>query len=137
MVKFKEVPVSNLELIKPSDVVKKIQIGLGDPKISRGTREVDKFTMDVHSRCWRKYKVRPPKGSKSPEATQWKYCVYDKMHKDYGYTQEWVDFLIDKLKDPREFDSLYNPEEVPSNASPTAEPSVVEPVAQSGAAINV
>lgn len=28
------------------------------------------------------------------------------MHKDYGYTQAWVDFLIEKLKDPAEFDAL-------------------------------
>lgn len=107
MVKFKEVPVTNLNVIKPSDVVKKVQLALGNPKMLRGRKEVDRFNLDAHSRCWRKYRVRPPKGSKNPEETQWKYCVYDKMHKDYGYTQEWVDFLSEKLKDSTEFDSLY------------------------------
>jgi len=106
MVKFKEVPVTNLNVIKPSDVVKKVQLALGNPKMLRGRKEVDRFNLDAHSRCWRKYRVRPPKGSKNPEETQWKYCVYDKMHKDYGYTQEWVDFLSEKLKDSTEFDSL-------------------------------
>ena len=107
MVKFKEVPVTNLNVIKPSDVVKKVQLALGNPKMLRGRKEMDRFNLDAHSRCWRKYRVRPPKGSKNPEETQWKYCVYDKMHKDYGYTQEWVDFLSEKLKDSTEFDSLY------------------------------
>jgi hypothetical protein len=107
MVKFKEVPVSNIDVIKPSDVVKKVQLGLGNPKVLRAGKEVDKFNLDTHSRCWRKYKIRPAKGSKNPEETDWKYCVYDKMHKDYGYTEAWVDFLIEKLKDPTEFGSLY------------------------------
>jgi hypothetical protein len=124
MVKFKEVPVSNLDVVKPSDVVKKVQLGLGNPKVTRGSRAMDRFTIDAHSRCWRKYNVRPPKGSKNPEATQWKYCVYDKMHKDYGYTQEWVDLLIQKLKDPQEFDSLYNVDAVPPETSPAVAPLV-------------
>lgn len=29
------------------------------------------------------------------------------MHNDYGYTQAWVDFLVEKLQDEKEFDSLY------------------------------
>jgi hypothetical protein len=29
------------------------------------------------------------------------------MHDDYGYTQAWVDFIVEKLRDPNEFDSLY------------------------------
>ena len=40
------------------------------------------------------------------------YCIYDRMHDDYGYTQAWVGFLIEKLKDPAEFDSLYNSTQV-------------------------
>jgi hypothetical protein len=123
MVKFKEVPVTNLDVIKPSDVVKKVQLGLGNPKVLRGGKEVDKFNLDTHSRCWRKYNVRPPKRSKNPEETQWMYCVYDKMHKDYGYTQEWVDFLSEKLKDSTEFESLYKLEITDSVDGPDRAPS--------------
>jgi hypothetical protein len=72
---------------------------------------------------------RPPKGSKNPEETKWKYCVYDKMHKDYGYTQEWVDFLIEKLKNPAEFDSLYQLETVSSEPDPALSPPVSARVA--------
>ena len=119
MVKFKEVPVFNPDVMKPGDVVKKVQQGLGNPKITRNGREVAKFNLDTHARCWRRYKIRPASGSSNPQETDWKYCTYDKLHKDYGYTQVWVDFLIDKLKDPEEFDSLYK---APSSESAVGRP---------------
>jgi hypothetical protein len=51
------------------------------------------------------------------------------MHKDYGYTQEWVDFLIEKLKNPAEFDSLYQLETVSSEPDPALSPPVSARVA--------
>jgi len=107
MVKFKEVPVVNLNIIKAGEVVKKVQAALGDPKIQRGKRLVDRFNLSVHAVCWRKYKARPASGSPNPEQTDYRYCTYDKMHNDYGFTEAWVDFLVEKLRDPKEFDSLY------------------------------
>jgi len=124
MVKFKEVQVANPNIIRPGEVVKKVQQGLGNPKVTRYGKQVDKFTLDAHSRCWRKYKVRPPSGSTNPHETNWKYCVYDKMHDDYGYTQAWVDFLIENLKDAVTFDSLYTAPQVKAVENP------VVPVAQ-------
>ncbi len=109
MIKFKEVPVANPDIIRPGEVVKKVQHGLGNPKTGRNGRQVDKFNLDTHCRCWRKYKVRPPRGAANPHETNWKYCIYDRMHDDYGYTQAWVDFLIKTLSDPAEFDALYAP----------------------------
>ena len=108
MVKFKEVPVSNLDVMKPGEVVKKVQHGLGHPKVMRGTKEVERFTLDTHTRCWHRYKARPPSGSSNPRETNYKFCIYDKMHDDYGYTQAWVDFLVEKLKDATEFEVLYS-----------------------------
>jgi hypothetical protein len=46
--------------------------------------------------------------SQNPEATDWKFCIYDEMHKDYGYTPAWVKLLVEKLKDQAEFESLYD-----------------------------
>lgn len=112
MVKFKDVPVSNPDLIKPGEVVRRVQAGLGQTKIERVGKVVG-FTLDTHARCWRRYKARPSKGAADPRATDWKYCIYDKMHDDYGYTQAWVEFLIEKLKVPGEFDSLYRGEAEP------------------------
>ena len=69
---------------------------------------MDKFNIDTHSRCWKKYGIRPETGSAHPERTDSKYCVYDSMNKNYGYTQAWVDFLIEKMKDDNEYNSLYD-----------------------------
>ncbi|RJQ14240.1 MAG: DUF3644 domain-containing protein [Nitrospiraceae bacterium] len=107
MVKFKEVPVANLNIMKAGEVVKKVQGALGNPKIQRGNRQVDRFNLTVHAVCWKKYKARPSGGSSNPEQTDYRYCIYDKMHNDYGFTQAWVDFIVEKLRDPKEFDSLY------------------------------
>jgi hypothetical protein len=72
----------------------------------RRARQIDRFNVSVHSACWKKYGVRPSAGDPNPERTDYKYCVYDKMHNDYGYTQAWVDFLVEKLRDKNEFESF-------------------------------
>jgi hypothetical protein len=46
------------------------------------------------------------------------------MHRDYGYTQEWVDLLIEKMKDAAEFAALYKldkhePQSLSSNSAAT------------------
>jgi hypothetical protein len=111
MVKFKEVPVSNLDTMRAGDIVKKVQAALGNPKVERAGKSVDKFNLTIHTRCWRRYKVRPPSGSSTPQETNWKFCVYDKRHNDYGYTQAWVEFLIEKLEDPAELEAVCNVEQ--------------------------
>lgn len=77
------------------------------PKVVRGDKEVEQFTGDTHTRCRQHYKVRPRSDSATPHETNYKYCIYDKMHDDYGYTQAWIDFLVERLRDPKEFNSLY------------------------------
>lgn len=119
MVKFKEVPVANPNLMKAGEVVAKVQAALGNPKIQRGKKEVNRFNLNIHASCWRRYKVRPTGGDSNPEQTDYRYCVYDKLHDDYGYTQAWVDFLIEKLSDSKEFDSHYK-SGAPSHASSPA-----------------
>ena len=100
--------VSNTDKMKPGTVVKMVQKGLGNPKIQRGTKLVDKFNLDTHTRCWKKYQVRPQNGSTHPERTVADYCTYDSMNKNYGFTQKWVDFLIEKMKDEIEYQSLFS-----------------------------
>jgi hypothetical protein len=106
MVKWKTANVINSGLLKPSAVVKAVQEALGNPKVTRANGEVDKFNQTTHERCWKKYGVRPPKGTKRPDATKKEYCVFDEPHKDYLYTPAWVDFLIEKMSDEREYQSL-------------------------------
>lgn len=107
MVKWKAAGVANAGLLKPGAVVKAVQMALGNPKVPRPAGATDKFTQDTHQRCWRRYQVRPPSGSKTPAVTQEKYCIYDEPHKDYLYTSAWVAHLIEKMQTPGEYESLY------------------------------
>jgi hypothetical protein len=105
--KYREVPVLNLGLFKIKDIVKLVQEGLGNPKVNRYGGQKDKFNSDTHTRCWKKYKARPLQNDANPESTDSKYCIYDEVHNDYLYTQDWIDFLIKKMKDDSEYNSLY------------------------------
>jgi len=108
LVKSKKVSVANANLLNPGEVVQKVQEGLGNPKVTRGKKQVDKFNLDTHTRCWKRYNVRPGKKDPHPELTNNKYCVYDERNENYGYTVAWVDFLIDKMQDEHEYNSLFN-----------------------------
>lgn len=99
--------VTNADLLNPSQVVERVQSALGNPKKQVGDKEVDKFNADTHIRCWKKYGIRPKKGDANPEKTEQKYCIYDLRNKNYGYTNDWVDFLVEKMKDDDEYNSLY------------------------------
>lgn len=108
LIKEKHIPVANDDKIKPGTVVERVQAALGGKMIIRGKKKVDKFNSDTHIRCWKKYGVRPDSNSEHPEQTKTQYCVYDSMNKNYGYTQAWVNFLIEKMSDENEYDSLFN-----------------------------
>lgn len=107
LVKHKHVPVSNLDMLKPSTVVKRVQISLGNPKVYRRGKQIDKFTMDTHTRCWKRYEVRPDNGEANPANTRSNYCLYDLPNNQYLYTEGWVEFLVEKLSNDDEYNSLY------------------------------
>lgn len=107
LVKTKEVPIANLNKLKPGQVVARVQSGLGNPQVERQGKTGDKINMDVFVRCWKKYGVRPSRGDPHPERTRSEFCTYDEVHKDYCYTDAYVSFLIKKLADENEFNSLY------------------------------
>ena len=107
LIKEKHIPVANDDKIKPGAVVELVQKALGNKTIIKGKKRVDKFNSTTHTLCWKKYKVRPESNSQHPELTDSRYCVYDSMNKNYGYTQAWVDFLIGKMSDEDEYNSLY------------------------------
>jgi hypothetical protein len=50
---------------------------------------------------------RPPSGNSHPEQTDIKYCIYDKRHNDYGYTDEWVKLLVAEFKDETAYEKLF------------------------------
>lgn len=105
--KFVQVPVTNKGLLKPGIVVERIQKALGNLKINKNGRDRDKFNQDAHTRCWKKYEVRPEKNAANPEHTKSQYCIFDQPNGTYLYTEEWSDFLIEELSTEENFDSLY------------------------------
>lgn len=82
-IKEKQVPVANVNFLKPSMVIEKLK-----------EKGFDK-TMNWHVDMWRKYKVRPANSVKDKSNCKTEYCVYDKPHQDYLYTDAWVQYLID------------------------------------------
>ncbi|MCC6648377.1 MAG: hypothetical protein IT374_22755 [Polyangiaceae bacterium] len=93
LVKERQVPVTNANLLNPTKVVKEVASRIGRA-----------FTMHQHTLAWARYKVR--KQGFEPAACNVKYCVPDPRHRDYGYTPEWVDFLVTKLSDDAEYAAL-------------------------------
>ncbi len=73
------------------------------------------FNRGHHIRAWKFHRVRPAKGAADPTATDARYCVYDRAHNDYLYTEAWVAKLIRELGE--------HPEDYPQivGHTPTAE----------------
>lgn len=107
LIKLKPVGVMNEDLMRVGAVVRAVQQGLGNQMVERGKKCVPKFSSDTHTRCWRRYGVRPASGAEKPEFTDQRYCYYDKAHGDYLYTKAWVAYLVGKMKDEAEYESLY------------------------------
>lgn len=95
LIKEKHIPIANLDLHKPSQVVAKVK-----GKLPYG------FTVTGHTASWQHFKVRPPAGSTKPESTDSKYCVYDVAHRDYLYTDAWIEKLLKELTDPGKFEEI-------------------------------
>lgn len=72
-------PVANAGRIKPRQAAKAIEDSI--PFV---------FTGNSFTAAWKKLGVRPPNGEPHPERTDERYCVYDELHRDYGYTKAYV-----------------------------------------------
>ena len=107
LVKEKEKSVSGKDLLLPSKVVKLVQKGLGNPKVDRSGIKKDKFNQETHTRCWKKYNVRPANGSANKSTTDTRYCIYNELSNQYGYTKDWVTFLTEKMNIEDEYKSLF------------------------------
>lgn len=93
MIKQRLVPVVNPGKLKPSHVLPLVASKIA-PKV---------FNMDTHTRAWKYWKVRPPTSSPNPAQCKTNYCQYDQPHGDYLYTDDWVEFLANELRD----DAIY------------------------------
>lgn len=88
MIKPKEVQVANRGLLKATQVAKQVATKLGK-----------RFSHYDHKLCYEHFKIRPTGRAPDPSACNPQFCVYDDLHKDYGYTPQWVDFLGERLGD--------------------------------------
>lgn len=78
--------VVNFELLKPRQVVNEVAVRI--PFV---------FHMGLFIKAWKVLGIRPIMGSNYPERTEEKYCIYDHLHKDYGYTSAYVKKLVREL----------------------------------------
>lgn len=74
-------------------------LGHGLWKPTRAAAEVEKqipfvFNVAHFTEAWKTLEVRPPYRSVHPEQTDEKYCVYDELHRDYGYTEAYIKKLV-------------------------------------------
>ncbi len=111
LIKPKGLPIANLGALKASEVVKRVRNAIGRS-----------FTMHSHTCCWRHFVARPASGSPSPGTCNPRFCHYDALHKDYAYTTEWVEFLIEKLTDQAMYDLLVAGRKAPRPAPALAVP---------------
>ena len=102
LIKEKHIPIANLDLHKPSEVVAKV-----------GSALLHRFTMSNHTAAWHHYGVRPDSGAARPETTMSQYCVYDVVHADYVYTTAWIDKLAHDLKSAENFQRVTGRDAVP------------------------
>lgn len=108
IVRDKQVPVANLDKYIATEVAREVSKRLGHP-----------FTVTEHTACWKHYGVRPPAGGKDkPEATDAKYCVWDRIAERHVYTRAWVNKLAADLSDRATFTTVGGHEPRPT---PTAE----------------
>jgi hypothetical protein len=95
LIKEKHISVSNLDKHKPAEIVKAVRDRLSCD-----------FTQHHHTQAWKHFKVRPKSGATNPERTDGKYCVYDKPHNDYLYTDAWIEKLVGELLDADRFQTI-------------------------------
>jgi hypothetical protein len=95
LIKEKLVPVANLDLLKPGEVVDELK-----------KRLPFRVSSHTHTMAWRHHKVRPPQSDAKPERTRQEYCVYDDAHEDYLYTRAWVELLARDLADGAKFEEV-------------------------------
>ena len=88
-------PVASADLLTPTEVVNLV-----------GEHLPFQFTIDTHTRCWKHYTVRPAGGSDHPEATDDRYCRWDRLAKGHGYTKAWVKKLVQNLSDEHTYKTV-------------------------------
>lgn len=80
---------------KPGKVCELIRQKSGKPFIVRN-----------HTQAWRKFKARPIAGSQQPDNTNKDFCHYHLAHKDYTYSEKWIDYIVEYISDVQNYNEL-------------------------------
>lgn len=64
------------------------------------------FNSRNHTQAWKLFEVRPRKGNTQPENTNKDYCIYHSAHKDYTYSDKWVEKLVEEVNDDEKFNRI-------------------------------
>ena len=81
IIRDRHVEAINVNRLKASEVVSRV-------------REVfPLFSLYYHTLAWRHFGARPQGNAPDPARTDAAYCVYDRAHRDYLYTEAWVERL--------------------------------------------
>jgi hypothetical protein len=64
------------------------------------------FTTSNHTQAWHLFKVRPSGRSKNPEETDKQFCIYHAAHRDYTYSDAWIDRLVEEVQDDQKFEKI-------------------------------
>jgi hypothetical protein len=88
--------VASAGLLKPSRVVREV-----------AKQTPFKFNMKLFVDAWHITEVRPPGDSPHPERTDEKYCVYDEPHRDYLYTEAFVEKILREISSEANFTAFF------------------------------
>jgi len=95
LIREKHIPIANLDLFKPTQVVTQLQ-----------ARLPFQITMATHTGAWKHFGVRPPTRAPQPERTRPEYCIYDGVHGDHVYTKAWVEKLVRELSTENRYENV-------------------------------
>ncbi len=85
IIRDRQVEAINVNRLKASEVVARMQA------VFPG------FSIYLHTLAWRHYGIRPSSSAADPARTDTRYALYDRAHRDYLYTEVWVERLKEDL----------------------------------------
>ncbi|MEU6402844.1 DUF3644 domain-containing protein [Streptomyces sp. NPDC046985] len=87
MTKLKHVEVANKAKLRATTVAERVEARLPFHFSAYGE----------HTEMWRRFNIRPAKGTSDPCITDARYCIYDEPVNTYLYTDAWVEKVIKEI----------------------------------------
>lgn len=97
-IKQRHIPVRNAGRLKPRDVAERVREALRLETFGHSSH---------HAVCWRYWKVRPEANAADPRKTLSDYCQWDEAHRDYVYTETWVELLLTELSNQETYMKVF------------------------------